>query len=792
MSKSKREKATAARAERAEATKKSSGKSQAEQIKEYQQQMQAGIKVIQKELECTAVGMEAPKGTNGAVSTGSLCLDLSIGGGFPKHRMTTLAGDTGTGKSTLVGKSEGIALSQGHFCHHLDLEGAADRTWLLRNGTDLNLYLGGRGKIKTLNYVPDLDSGDSSFRYISRILDLSIDNGAILPSMYYQDSLAACIPESMLENDEKGSSPDQAILFSNEVKRVRIKLRKANSAFVAINQIRINPRCRFGCLHGDTKISFVDGRVLPIREIVDQRIEGSVWSYDTETKSLRASRIKNWYDNGTAPREHWLSIETEGPGSGRGTHEITVTKAHKLLTAAGEWIAAEKIQVGDELVSQAESFKPGTGLEFLLGMMSGDAGVNENYNKGAMVLCNQEQPEYLSWKVQKLSKGLEFKQYETYLYVSRPRVDLDLLKRQMPERNPLGVWDRFSLLSLAIWFLDDGHYKESHKNASLSIKRFKETPDIGEEISSKLNALGYECTAHRDSIAFTVAGFEKLSAEIAKFVPPCMQYKLNPSDRDKYQEFELEFETIQRPVPVKVRAIKEMSKKKARSGRKFDLEIEGTHNYVACSKHGGLVVHNSPQYEPGGQAIRFYPDVKLWLTRTGKAKTFDGKKDHPFTPTEGKFFREDGISLETNPDGTEDRYVYVNTQAIKNRVFPPWRETYFRINTTENGRVGRGIDRVWDVIHFMEEVGLAQVESKKEVYLKGQAYDYFDLKKEILAKPDLFLECQELLTSGKAFEMYFDRIAGVGGKIGIPSPEEDLEAEKIEAATGKDPFNVTT
>ena len=433
MAKTKKDKAEAARKEKSKAGENNAQKSQTELIKEYRSKMQASIKQITKKLECTAMGFEHPKGTNGAVSTGILCVDLITGGGFPKHRMSTLAGDSGTGKSTLVAKSEGVILAKGLIAHHLDLEGAADYTWMLKNGTDMNLYLGKKGQPKTLYYIPDLPSGDAGFRYMSQTLDEAIKAGAehlpFLSNVFYHDSIPACIPESMLENDEKGNSPDLAIMLSRELPRVRIKLRKANAAYIAINQTRENPRPSFG------------------------------------------------------------------------------------------------------------------------------------------------------------SKGI---------------------------------------------------------------------------------------------------------------------------------------------------------------------------------------------YEPGGNALTFFADMKLWLTRTGKPKLVsDLSKDHPICPKDTKLFRAMGVSIEQNPDGTEDRYFYTHVKSIKNRVFPPLKETYFRMWIQENGAVGRGIDPVWDVIRFFEEVGMLQFESMKEVILKGQIYNYYDLKKEILMKRGLYEEARSLLDSGKAFELYFNRLRGGAAEIGSPDSEEE-------------------
>ncbi|MGF7473668.1 recombinase RecA, partial [Salmonella enterica subsp. enterica serovar Minnesota] len=39
-----------------------------------------------------------------------------------------------------------------------------------------------------------------------------------------------------------------------------------------------------------------------------------------------------------------------------------------------------------------------------------------------------------------------------------------------------------------------------------------------------------------------------------------------------------------------------------RSMHRFDIEVDGTHNYFV----DGVMVHNSPETTPGGRALKFY------------------------------------------------------------------------------------------------------------------------------------------------------------------------------------------
>src|SRR5205085_8480576 len=61
------------------------------------------------------------------------------------------------------------------------------------------------------------------------------------------------------------------------------------------------------------------------------------------------------------------------------------------------------------------------------------------------------------------------------------------------------------------------------------------------------------------------------------------------------------------PMPI----IKIAPKPKTKSMHRFDIEVEGTHNYFV----DGVMVHNSPETTPGGRALKFYSSIRLDIRR---------------------------------------------------------------------------------------------------------------------------------------------------------------------------------
>lgn len=180
--------------------------------------------------------------------------------------------------------------------------------------------------------------------------------------------------------------------------------------------------------------------------------------------------------------------------------------------------------------------------------------------------------------------------------------------------------------------------------------------------------------------------------------------------------------------------------------------------------------YEDPNYEPGGNTIRFLADLKLRVD-TFKPKRVDGgeyslvdKEKGIAVPTQG------GLWTETNPDGSIDSYVYRQVRTLKNRVFPPLKQTYIRICTSHKGGEGRGIDPVFDTMRFFEEIGYLSWASKDTVTLNDKQFKYFDLKTELENRNSgLRQEALHLMDSGKAFELYFNRL---GGNIGKPDGED--------------------
>lgn len=373
--------------------------------------LHSGIDDVLDDVEKTVGFTEASGMSTDRTSTGLLSLDLILGGGIVPGWYTHY-GPEQSCKTTSAFTIMGSVMKKVPILAFFDYEGSLSDTQYLENivrsmgiKEDFQRVFGvrddkGRWAVKPLIRYRDPTIGEDFYDWLAELerqlpdkklvsgrwwyiyentkvnlkkLSAVMDHGMTkamgkkglyvpaedgsLQAVVIVDSYPGMNPGSSDEKIEGDNSLAVAArMHSKHIPRVKGRLRSKRIAVIGVNQLRLAPMVRFGCLHADTQIHFVDGRVLPIKQVVDNQISGEVWSYNESKKTLEPRKITDWHYNGRVEsKEDWITIQAKCRGSANGITRVTVTPDHEILTHAG-WKRAKDIVVGDMVLSKYEEF----------------------------------------------------------------------------------------------------------------------------------------------------------------------------------------------------------------------------------------------------------------------------------------------------------------------------------------------------------------------------------------------------------------------------------------------------
>ena len=174
---------------------------------------------------------DRPQVAIGAVSTGSLALDLALGiGGLPRGRIVEIYGPEASGKTTLVYHVMAEAQRRGGICAFIDAEHAMDPSYARRIGVDIDQLL-----------VSQPDTGEQALE----IAELLIRSGAL--DIVAVDSVAALVPKAEIEGEMGDSHVGlQARLMSQALRKLAGTLNRTDTIAIFTNQLREKIGVMFG------------------------------------------------------------------------------------------------------------------------------------------------------------------------------------------------------------------------------------------------------------------------------------------------------------------------------------------------------------------------------------------------------------------------------------------------------------------------------------------------------------------------------------------------------------------
>jgi recombination protein RecA len=191
----------------------------------------------------------------GAISTGSLSLDLALGvGGLPRGRVVEVFGPESSGKTTLVYHVIAEAQRRGGICAFIDAEHAMDPQYARRIGVNIDDLL-----------VSQPDHGEQALE----IAELLIRSGAL--DVVAVDSVAALTPKAEIEGEMGDSHVGlQARLMSQALRKLAGTLNRTDTIALFTNQLREKIGVMFGSPEttpGGRALKFYSSVRLDIRRI---------------------------------------------------------------------------------------------------------------------------------------------------------------------------------------------------------------------------------------------------------------------------------------------------------------------------------------------------------------------------------------------------------------------------------------------------------------------------------------------------------------------------------------------
>lgn len=538
-------------------------------------------------------------------------LNYTFGGGIPFGKILEVAGEESSGKSLIAYNFAYSCQQLGGHVIWVDAEQSWMNSWAESNGVD-------PAKVTVIS--------DTRIEYISdAVADLAIYLRSQLthnePILLVVDSIAAMdcadnIDSKMVDGKAEMGGRAKALY---KFFRIRSELfYKLGVTQIYINQLRTALNVGFGkdntCLHYDTMIPFVDGTSMKIGDIVKNKVSKEVWSYNENLGKFEPKPIIDWVVKSETKK--WIQFKTTGPETKNGFNGFTCTYTHHCLTNHG-WKKAKDISFEDKLITKQRRVINGTLKDFLYGTIPFDCSLYSCHGKETtrITFSNGKQEEYLLWKTQMIEKAFPMKPKRGSKFISsKGYTELYEIQQKIGvSRDPLKLWDitkPLSDLTLAIWYMDDGH-KYNSVTVGVSISPNRTNLEQLAEYLTKICKL--PCKTYDSGIKFTNSGSIELMERIAKYTIPSMQYKLLDGYQGKFKDFTLNYTELYIPREVDILSINRdfsiTSRRFKRSYRrkKYDITIPDNHNFLAGSVEQGIVVHNTTT---GGAALKFYASIR--------------------------------------------------------------------------------------------------------------------------------------------------------------------------------------
>lgn len=390
------------------------------------------------------------------------------------------------------------------------------------------------------------------------------------------------------------------------------------------------------CLTRTSRIPTEDG-VKTIGWIVDNKYSGKVLSF--QNNEYVWNRVIGWSNNINTNKK-WVTI-------GGGIEKLTCTDDHRIAVTDNIFYPEIKyVEAKNSINSYTiRVSKPGREnplynteqISVLIGTLLGDATLHKH--DGTLYVSHKElHKEYVELKqsilfgtVSKITHnnfGGNFKSYLLHSPANAQTKELRDMLYKSGKKSILDILKYIDEVALAFWYMDDGNLmceksrkkqrarlytmgfsdEEQTQLCNLFVEKWNIKPHIA--LQKRKNG-----TIHK-YLKFSGTESQKLFALIAKYVAPCMEYKLPQEFRGgKKHRFDC------KPLSYSAYKITELKPTHKKSNL-YDIEVENAHNFVA----NGSLVHNcevDPRKHKAELIGTPHKDVEYLIASTCHQAVFD-------------------------------------------------------------------------------------------------------------------------------------------------------------------------
>lgn len=259
------------------------------------------------------------------IPSGSLSLDIALGGGYPKGRVIEIYGPESSGKTTLTLHAIAQVQRGGGTAAFIDAEHALDPAYARKLGVDTDNLL-----------VSQPDNGEQALE----IAETLVRSNAV--DLVVVDSVAALVPQAEIDGDMGDSHMGlQARLMSQALRKLTGIISKSKTTVIFINQIRMKIGVMFGnpeTTTGGNALKFYASERLDIRRIGQIKVGEDIVGNRTRVKVVknkiaapfRTAEFDIMYNEGISATGDVLDLAVQ----------------HEIVGKAGAWFDYKEEKIG--------------------------------------------------------------------------------------------------------------------------------------------------------------------------------------------------------------------------------------------------------------------------------------------------------------------------------------------------------------------------------------------------------------------------------------------------------------